>query len=340
MPVIDLGSVVGPAGPQGVVGATGATGATGPAGPNQVTGSTSTPLNGILQGNGSVIQAVQSDSAPTAGSNNIVRSGVVFDSLQRKSNHNMLINWYFVGGGTGRYVFPINTQGQASYPSGITYFIDGWSKHADIGVTLESTRLALTSQYVNQNIRQYLPVSLGAGHTVTFSVLISADSDTNCTLGHDLGSNVYGPWNDIGTDISLISYTFDVPASASEFGLLIRGAYPTTTFKIYLYAAKLEYGSVSTLAHQENGVWVLNDAPDWNLEDFKAKAFGFDLDPAWSQMIAPVERGSTASRQYTTGKLFVWRGDLYRATTTIDTNTPFNEGANCEKTTIAALMNL
>lgn len=55
MPVIDLGSVVGPQGPQGPAGATGAQGAQGPVGPNQVTAGTSTTLSGLLYGNGSTV---------------------------------------------------------------------------------------------------------------------------------------------------------------------------------------------------------------------------------------------------------------------------------------------
>lgn len=341
MPVIDLGSVVGPAGPQGVAGQTGATGATGPAGPNQVTGSTSTSLNGILQGNGSVIQAVQSDSAPTAGSNNVVRSGVVFNSLQRKSNHNFLANWLFIGGGTGKWSFPINTLGQSSYPNGSQVWIDAWNKHSDISATLQANRIALTSQYTEQNLRQYFPgAKKFSGKTLTFSLLVSADSDTTMRLGWtDDNGNHNLDRQDVGSSITLISETFTVPDSnSSTFAPLIRGYYTTTTFKFYIYAAKLELGTEQTLAHQENGVWVLNDLPDWSYEELKCKMADRDL--AFAQMLGPVEYGNAPSQAYSTGQIFVWRGYLYKAKTAINTNTPFAEGSNCEKTTIAALMNL
>ena len=67
--------------------------------------------------------------------------------------------------------------------------------------------------------------------------------------------------------------------------------------------------------------------------------YGFHF-PAYADMIAPAERGTTASRQYTTGKLFVWNGLLYKATTTINSGTAFNPGTNCETTSIAAELNL
>lgn len=57
MPVIDLGSVVGPTGATGATGATGPQGIQGNPGPNQVTANTSTTLNGLLHGNGNNITA-------------------------------------------------------------------------------------------------------------------------------------------------------------------------------------------------------------------------------------------------------------------------------------------
>ena len=77
MPVIDLGSVVGPAGPRGEAGATGAPGIQGNPGPNQVTGQTSTNLNGVLFGNQSKVTVKPVDATPTADSGNLVSSGGV-----------------------------------------------------------------------------------------------------------------------------------------------------------------------------------------------------------------------------------------------------------------------
>lgn len=54
MPVIDLGSVMGPPGQDGV-GSEGPQGIQGYDGPNQVTAATSTTLSGLLYGNGSTV---------------------------------------------------------------------------------------------------------------------------------------------------------------------------------------------------------------------------------------------------------------------------------------------
>ena len=90
MPVIDLGSVVGPQGPQGATGATGAQGIQGNPGPNQVTDQTSTNLNGVLFGSQSRVTVKPVDSDPTADSTNLVSSGGVKTALDTKANQAQL----------------------------------------------------------------------------------------------------------------------------------------------------------------------------------------------------------------------------------------------------------
>ena len=90
MPVIDLGSVVGPAGPQGATGATGAQGLQGNPGPNQVTNQTSTNLVGVLQGASGKVSVKPVDSAPADNSTNLVNSGAVYASLVPKANQTEL----------------------------------------------------------------------------------------------------------------------------------------------------------------------------------------------------------------------------------------------------------
>lgn len=89
MPIIDLGSVVGPQGPQGATGAAGAQGVQGPAGPNQVTAATSTTFgsanyNAVLIGNGSKVGSKSFDSEPTENSQNMLTSGAVFTGLEAR----------------------------------------------------------------------------------------------------------------------------------------------------------------------------------------------------------------------------------------------------------------
>lgn len=90
MPVIDLGSVVGPQGVQGVPGVPGVQGIQGNPGPNQVTDQTSTNLNGVLFGSQSKVTVKPVDATPTADSGNLVSSGGVKIALDGKANPGQL----------------------------------------------------------------------------------------------------------------------------------------------------------------------------------------------------------------------------------------------------------
>lgn len=364
MPTIDLGSVIGPKGPQGVTGNTGATGPTGSTGPNQLTGSTSTTLSGVLQGNGSVVQAVASDATPTSGSNNIVRSGVVFNSLQRKVNPNLLRNAYFIGGGTGRGVFPINTIGKTVYDEA-GWAIDHWYVRGSLGITLQSTGLHAVVASTDAFFGLNQPILNSAdliGKTVTISVLISDYSFTEHSSYPKVGlyaansgaANSQSILTKQITENGITTITGTIPNSITDYSQLNFSAFyistsatsPTGSCKII--AAKLEIGETQTLAHLENGVWVLNEIPDYPVEESRCLFFSDSslhanesFSPATAEMIGPVEWGNTASRSYSgAGKLFVWKGRLYKTKTAIASGVTFTDGTNCEPTTLAAVLNM
>lgn len=270
MPTIDLGYVVGPQGPQGVAGATGATGAAGSPGPNQVTGSTSTTLNGILQGNGSVVSALQSDSTPTANSNNAIRSGAVYSALNKKINPNLIDNWFFVGGGTGNGVFPINQRGQLNY-SGLSKYFDRWEG-------ISSTEAAISSSGVTVSgglMRQFLafPFNRIANATMTLTVLL--------TNGELYVGTATVPGAVPSGNVAIISAAVQGTSSAvrlrSASGSLLITIEPGTGESLSVAAVKLEIGTVQSLASNigtsDNPVWVLNDVPNYEAEIIKCQPF-------------------------------------------------------------------
>lgn len=355
MPVIDLGSVVGPQGPQGATGATGATGAPGAAGPNQVTSSTNTTLNGVLQGNGSKVSALASDAKPTEGSNNLIRSGTAFTALQSKSNKNFLRNWYWVGGGSSRGVFPVNQRGASSY-SGRIYCIDGWVLDSTASsIALQSDCLRVVDVLnANSAIDQYdvMPISALTGQTITLSALCKGVVRINCKAGselaHRLTVDTEGAWDVVSMTVDYGQATADAP-----LGVWINAS--PGGGDVYVKAMKLEYGSVQTLAQKINGVWVLTDTPDWEEERIACETAYYswadgtaaykdtdigNLTAAMAEMIAPVEYGNNASRAYSTGKVFCWRGHLWKAKTSIGSGAAFTIGTNCEQTTLAAMLSL
>lgn len=179
---------------------------------------------------------------------------------------NMLDNWYFVGGGSQRGVgaLPINQKGQTSYSSlSGTTCIDRWAGYNNLGVTLVTGGANITGATSSPfpSLIQFTKLTTEEirNKTLTLSFLLStgiviatgtipntpstytnylytADSTQHCIIQFYLNSS--GQW------------TVQVSSNQSS--------------GIALLAAKLEIGSTQSLAHYENGAWVLNEMPNFD----------------------------------------------------------------------------
>ena len=216
------------------------------------------------------------DDAPTASSSNPVKSGGVYAGLQRKANRNLLRNWYFPGGGTGAGIFPVNTRGQASYTRG--YCCDGWYGRGSLPISLAAGGLQITAtagtlRGFTQSVdsREAL-----VGKKVTASILLdgwtfTSDSDGFPKFGLFAGDRVYQWTLDVIsksiTGAGLWSVTGTIPDTILDYSKLNFAVHLNSNGgSTTIVAAKLELGDEQTLAHQENGVWVLNEIPDYEEE--------------------------------------------------------------------------
>lgn len=168
-------------------------------------------------------------------------------------NPNLLDNWFFAR--------PVNQRGQTEY-TGNNYYIDRWRSwdgdSASLSVVSGGIKIAGTLyQYFESTVHEEL-----WGKTITISLLLAdgtlytnsfalkrADWYTVHINAHGLNAIQFGiNNNDFG--------------NANNNFLRIT---PTTigTLSDTLLAAKLELGDTQTLAHKENGVWVLNEVPDY-----------------------------------------------------------------------------
>lgn len=169
-------------------------------------------------------------------------------------NPNLLRNWYFVGGGTGRGVFPVNQRGQSSY-SRNSYSIDGWfvNNTANFGVSLTSGSLVLTSSSYTGVFLEYIP-HIQFGKQYTFSVLCSDGS-------------LVGATGQINDSSEVIRASFSEGAIVVWYDQVQIQCFGGNSYGVL--AAKLELGDQQTLCHQENGVWVLNEIPDYEEEYYR-----------------------------------------------------------------------
>lgn len=288
MPTIDLGYVIGPQGPQGNPGPTGADGVQGNPGPNQVTGSTSTTLNGILQGNGSVVQAVQSDSQPVADSTNIVRSGPVFSALQKHGRKNLFDNWYFVGGGGAINKFPVAQKSWAGTTSltGTGYFVDRWySYNADQVTALQADGVHISNSNGVAIIQQHIePFNVPVGTTLTSSVLFKGqlrlrDNFTGTTRNAP-GSASGSSYANTDGAVGILSLTTTIGAGGMTASPLVWLTAPQGV-ETTIYAVKLEIGGEQTLvSYDSQGNLTLTDIPNYAEELAKCQRYMLVLNPA------------------------------------------------------------
>lgn len=184
------------------------------------------------------------------------------------SNPNLLDNWYFVGGGSqqGGGQFPINSRGQTSY-SGSTDAIDRWyGNGSGVSVVISTncvTFSTTTSTHAFQQRVSKASRDILAGQTVTFSVLTGAVSGG---IRISDAGNLAVSHADVNVSAnSVTSYTFTVNSSASSTNAAVM-IWGSSNASAELIAAKLELGSTQTLAHQENGTWVLNEIPNYDIQ--------------------------------------------------------------------------
>ena len=166
-------------------------------------------------------------------------------SAVRISNRNLLDN--------GDFRNPVNQRGQTSY-TGNGYGIDRWrvsTNNSTAAVSVGDGCIDFTSD--------------ASGTYINFTSAVEKVQPGNYTLSflvddYTKAQQIYVQGGDSASvfDSNLLTMTFSV-AETSAITVGIQKKAASSTLKIY--AAKLELGSVQTLAHQENGVWVLNDPP-------------------------------------------------------------------------------
>lgn len=155
-------------------------------------------------------------------------------------NPNLLDNWFF-----GR---PVNQRGQTEY-TGDKYTVDRWHLTTDGVLTVADEGIRLTSGALFEPF-EYELSSFLKGKTVTYSFFFA---DNTLVTKSAVIPSTWGNWD------SLIEIG-DIQLIGLESGKRIWARCSSTTTAV---AAKLELGDTQTLAHKENGVWVLNEIPDF-----------------------------------------------------------------------------
>lgn len=201
---------------------------------------------------------------------------------------NLLDNSYFIN--------PINQRGQTVYQGGLNimqYTIDRW-RSENATVTVENDGLKIYGEATYGMIRQFFEnASLLSGKTLTVSVLypggtVPAGSYIACI------DSTEEFWQVRTNDANLQYLTFTVNDNITTFStVLVTSNEAHKTIKPI--AVKLEIGNTQTLAHEENGVWVLNEIPDYATELLKCQRYYVKSNQfVYSEMRYNVQRASYA----------------------------------------------
>lgn len=169
--------------------------------------------------------------------------------VQKIARANLFDNWYFAN--------PVNQRGQTTY-DGSGYTIDRWSSGAISVVAGGGIKATYASSIIIQKLEPALKAALD-GRVCTISVLCDGVMNT--------AKFTYRAAPEAAT---LIMYGDTAVANILTDGAL------HLAFKFVgsiMQAVKLELGDTQTLAHEENGVWVLNEIPDYGTELLKCQRY-------------------------------------------------------------------
>ena len=187
--------------------------------------------------------------APYEAGDNISITGGIITTKAFPCNPNLLDNWYFGN--------PVNQRGQTSY-TGAGYGIDRWKRTSSDGITtLNEGYMSLVgnganlAQILEGDIYKYL-----RGKEVTLSILARGNV---AIISEDFINSFSAAYLQSET-FTVVSKTITVRSDANRF---IYNVQPQDGDPNDIVAVKLELGSQQTLAHQENGAWVLNEIPDY-----------------------------------------------------------------------------
>lgn len=199
----------------------------------QVISGASTPaeLRDKLEIRGDTIPVSATDPTPVSEALTASGGGV---------NPNLLDNWYF-----GR---PVNQRGQMEYPSsnGLSYTIDRWTQNSS-GVKINDGYITVGG--AGGIFERIENIDLLVGKLLTFSVLT--------TDGLYTGTTTFSKEDHVFSSADNLLILYNKYFNAFQIAPSVAGATKN------LLAAKLELGDQQTLAHKENGVWVLNEVPDY-----------------------------------------------------------------------------
>lgn len=178
----------------------------------------------------------------------IADSTPISGAVKYRTNPNLLDNWYFGN--------PVNQRGQTEYTGNATYSIDRWWTQYETTLSIVDGGIKIGDKW---DVQQYFETTL-PNATYTLSLLYK-DRTGSDPLRLLIGNRTDGDLAQ--TESKDASGILSVTFSTAKLNKVNFGFTGSTDNSATIIAIKLELGDTQTLAHKENGVWVLNEIPDF-----------------------------------------------------------------------------
>lgn len=152
------------------------------------------------------------------------------------------------------------------YVGSFVYTIDRWFLGGEPSNVMEITDggIHVSYQQPGWNVIQKLKNVLCKGNTYTFSVVYKSTLPVRLVVTWADGKYFFNESSPATSEWALVTITGTVPNNAEiTYEQVAFQPLGSVAGTFDIKAAKLELGQTQTLAHQENGQWVLNEVPDY-----------------------------------------------------------------------------
>lgn len=149
------------------------------------------------------------------------------------------------------------------------YAIDRWRIGSSGTLTIQNGYITFSSNdEIGRNLEEYLD-DFPAG-TYTLSALVENGADARLIAG---ANDTFYAANISDDSKQVVSVTF-VKTTTGRVTVYLQSINKAVSW----FAVKLELGSQQTLAHQENGAWVLNEIPDYGEQLRRCQRYYWKVD--------------------------------------------------------------
>ncbi len=166
------------------------------------------------------------------------------------------------------------------YTGQFVYTIDRWFLGGEPSNSMTITNGGIHISYTTPgwNVIQKFENVLRKGNTYTFSAVYKSTLPLRLAVTWGDGKYFFNESSPATSEWALVTITGTVPNNAEiAYEQVVFQSLGSVAGTMDIKAAKLELGATQTLAHQENGQWVLNEVPEYGEQLRRCQRYQFEV---------------------------------------------------------------